>query len=239
MRKYPSQIILSTKKAYSATLFLKGIKMTLKRKTSLKHSRIPAAQPVVTSLPAAHTPKVEDVQLPPKKLTKRNHHEPRPAPETPKVIKRRSVQPRIVPPPPEPPNPHVLELQGQIIKLVNMREALQAREAEATDTAAVAQAQLQSARSSLQRVESEVNYRIDLIAKLTGKTIQANYSQAIDFSGVLAGPGDVQSMPIYNPPVPISGIGSMGSIPASRPMVGGGPEGNVRMESAEAVRNSL
>lgn len=147
--------------------------------------------------------------------------------------------PRPTPPAPEPPNPHVLELQGQIIKLVNMREALQAREAEATDTAAVAQAQLQSARSSLQRVESEVNYRIELIAKLTGVPTPrfahisevAHYPDADPSQGLFAVHTSLPAMP--------SGIGSVGSIPPSRPMVGGGPEGNVRMDSAEDIRRSL
>ncbi len=161
-----------------------------------------------------------------------------------KVAPRPKRTPRPAPPAPEPPNPHVLELQGQIIKLVNMREALQAREAEATDTAAVAQAQLQSARSSLQRVESEVNYRIDLIAKLTGKplviTNSTNQSRYIapPFDNL---PGNIYDATTVSNPTPFSpgGFAGVGSIPPARPMQGGGPEGNVRMESAEDVRRSL
>ena len=146
------------------------------------------------------------------------------------------IKPKRTPKPaPEPPNPHVLELQAQIIRLVGMREQLQERESATAHQAALAQLESQSARQALARVENEVNYRLDLVAKMTGKE-SAGYAPAPSYSNYAE---QALKASLASEPIPFpAGIGAVGSIP-SRPMVGGGPDGNVRMESADDIRRSL
>ena len=94
-----------------------------------------------------------------------------PAPAPVPVAPTRKLVPHRIPKPvpPPPPNPTVLKFQEQLVPLVEKREIIQQHVRQ--DQAALQQAQmtLQNDQQALQDTENAINYRLNMIAQLTGQ----------------------------------------------------------------------
>jgi len=91
---------------------------------------------------------------------------PAPPPVTEKV--RRPRAPR-----PEPPNPTVIAFQQQLVPLVEKREIIQQHVRHAQKDLQAAQMELANHQQALQDTEAAINYRMDMIARLTGQPAYA------------------------------------------------------------------
>lgn len=159
------------------------------------------------------------------------------------------------PPAPEPPNPVVLALQEQILELVTRRGTFQAALIDSNKILREVAAQVEYNRERIQQAESEVQYRLQLIAQLKGDSgkdviryepTQVNFNSLGGYGArlgyesgptVLPGGGSSGASGTINFPTGAVG-GAMGSIPAQRPIMPG-MQGEVRSEDAEDIRRSM
>ena len=77
-----------------------------------------------------------------------------------------------VPTAPLPPSPAVLQLQAQVVDMVSQRGEARSRLTEAHAAYLLAQSKFQAAEAELKGIESEVSYRIGLIAQLENRPAQ-------------------------------------------------------------------
>src|SRR5271170_2814029 len=77
--------------------------------------------------------------------------------------------PRQRAPRPEPPNPTVIAFQEQLVPLVAEKEMLQRRVREVEDQLSTTQQHLDKFRRALGDVDASIQYRMQIIAQLTGK----------------------------------------------------------------------
>ena len=181
-----------------------------------------------------------------------------PVPEV--VFNQRPHVARIRAPKPAPPNPTVIAFQQQLVPLVEKREIIQQHVRQAQRALQEAQMTLQNDQQALQDTENAINYRLNMIAQLTGQQQQApmpQYNTGLPAEQNLGGDvyptyggiqrGNYQTPNLYqggevnlmgNPNIPPN----VTSIPAPQNMrysSGYVPSGesNPRSESAVDVRN--
>ena len=99
---------------------------------------------------------------------------------------KRQRAPRPVAPPP--PNPTVVAFQQQLVPLVEKREIIQSHVRQAQRELQEAQNALGNHQQALQDTEAAINYRLNMIAQLTGQPIQFNETRlnANPYSGLPA-----------------------------------------------------
>jgi len=157
--------------------------------------------------------------------------------------KKREPKPQIpapipVPPAPEPPNPTILALEANILDLVNQRVMALNESAIANASMNAAKVQVDAANMRLQQLESEVQYRMTLIAQMKG-SVPDSISVAAQAQYRMPEPNP-HPFDHYNSPnghgvmIP-PGVGSLPApVQAMRP-VQAGPR--IRSESAEGFRD--
>ena len=103
-----------------------------------------------------------------------------------------------VPPAPLPPSPAVLQLQAQVVDMVSQRGEARSRLTEAHAAYLLAQSKFQAAEAELKGIESEVSYRIGLIAQLENRPAQvanAGYASPSPVMQMPASLGSITSEP--------------------------------------------
>ena len=103
-----------------------------------------------------------------------------------------------VPPAPLPPSPAVLQLQAQVVDMVSQRGEARSRLTEAHTAYLLAQSKFQAAEGELKGIESEVSYRIGLIAQLENRPAQvanAGYASPSPVMQMPASLGSITSEP--------------------------------------------
>lgn len=154
------------------------------------------------------------------------------------------------PPPPAPPTATVLALEVQILDLVTGRSEMQRDLITLRARVRAAQLDFDAQEENLHLADQEVQYRMAVLAQLTGRLMP--HQQMLvpqNFFGPSSHPADLRIQDVTavgRDPIPGqvpyiapgSIQGSMGSIPAARPIYpGDGSE--VRSESAEEFRRSV
>jgi len=163
-------------------------------------------------------------------------------------------------PRPAPPNPTVIAFQQQLVPLVEKREIIQQHVRQAQRALQEAQMTLQNDQQALQDTENAINYRLNMIAQLTGQPQQAlmpQYNTGLPAEQNLGGDvyptyggiqrGNYQTPNLYqggevnlmgNPNIP-SNITSIPAPQNQRWASGYVPTGesNPRSESAADIRN--
>ncbi len=99
-----------------------------------------------------------------------------------------------VPPAPLPPSPAVLQLQAQVVDMVSQRGEARSRLSEAHTAYLLAQSKFQAAEAELKGIESEVSYRIGLIAQLENRPAQVANAGYASPSPVLQMPASLGSI---------------------------------------------
>ncbi len=99
-----------------------------------------------------------------------------------------------VPPAPLPPSPAVLQLQAQVVDMVSQRGEARSRLTEAHAAYLLAQSKFQAAEGELKGIESEVSYRIGLIAQLENRPAQVANAGYASSSPVLQMPASLGSI---------------------------------------------
>lgn len=90
------------------------------------------------------------------------------------------------------PSPAVLKLQEQIVDLVGQRTTGRQRLTESHSAYLLAQSTFQAAQAELQGIEQEVNYRVDLIARLENRAPMSPVLQMPSMAGVSSSPAPQQ-----------------------------------------------
>lgn len=185
----------------------------------------------------------------PKKSTKRKKAtKAASAPKTPR-------EPRVINVPAPQPSPVVIALQEQVLSLVNDRSACLAAVMSSNAALRRAEADANSANERLQLVESEIQYRINLMRQMDANAPQMSYGQAPSMPTPEWTPGWVtklaasragtSAVPAHPAPAEFSGdgpliqpySGAIGSVPANRAPAAAAPD--IRSESAEDERRAI
>ena len=105
----------------------------------------------------------------------------------------------IAPPAPPPPDPTVIAFRQQLVPLVEKRENIQQHVRQSQRVLQDAQIALQNDQQALQDTEAQIQYRLNMIAQLTGQPQQAPmmvhvsevamYPSGEGFASALASPG--------------------------------------------------
>lgn len=159
----------------------------------------------------------------------------------PEKQKRKYVRRNIAPTIPQQiaPSPHILELEAGLVPLVNQRLEANQKVRMAQQKANLVNQELLAAQGELQQIESEVQYRMNMIGQLRNGGMPVPSGPYIASGiGQQGGNQNFQPSPPYTPVVPYPtspeyGPG-VGSVPASNR--GLYPDATDRLESAEDVR---
>ena len=161
----------------------------------------------------------------------------------PEKQKRKYVRRNVAPTVPQQnvPSPHILELEAGLVPLVNQRLEANQKVRMAQQKANLVNQELLAAQGELQQIESEVQYRMTMIAQLknggmpvpSGPYIASGIGQASGYPNQNFQPSAPYTPVIPYPASPEYGPG-VGSVPASNR--GLYPDATDRLESAEDVR---
>jgi hypothetical protein len=132
-----------------------------------------------------------------------------------------------VPPAPLPPSPSVLALQEQVVQRVAQRDEVRQRLTEAHTAYLLAQSKFQAAEAELKGIETEVQYRIGLIAQLENRPAQVN----VGYSA----PSPILQMPA----MPSGGFGGITSEPAQAPQQAQRSKEAFAVASADDLRRDV
>lgn len=130
-----------------------------------------------------------------------------------------------VPTAPLPPSPAVLQLQAQVVDMVSQRGEARSRLTEAHAAYLFVQSKFQAAEVVLKGIESEVSYRIGLIAQLENRPTQ------ISANAGYASPSPALQMP--------PSLGSITSEPAQAPQQMNRSQESFAVGSADDLRRDI
>jgi hypothetical protein len=112
--------------------------------------------------------KVKGTPMPAKKIAAKP--EPTPEPVAVAPVPEKVHRPRA--PKPQPPNPTVVAFQQQLVPLVEKREIIQQQVRQSQRALQEAQMTLQNVQQALSDTENAIQYRLNMIAQLTGQPQQ-------------------------------------------------------------------
>jgi hypothetical protein len=145
--------------------------------------------------------------------------------------KKETEQPIVVPaqpPAPVAPSPAVTALQSQVVELVGQRSAARQRLTASHAEYLMAQSKFQAEQESLKGIETEVQYRINLIAQLENRPVSLQFPSSVPLPGY----SQTQQLP------PMDQI-SVDPAPVQRPQYQGGQDDMVSRATASHDPNSL